>query len=604
MDETWLAELEELLEGDVATDEQTRDAHSRDWSLFRVLPQVVVFPRHAQDIGRLVQWVSEKHDQGHTDLSLTARAGGTGMTGGSLNTSIIVDVQRYMNTLVSVERVEPYEQIGANGRPFAVTGEGTVQPGCWYRDFEAATLEQNLIMPCFPASKTICAVGGMAANNGAGEKTLKYGQNKDFVKCLRAVLADGNEYLIEPLTYSQLVKKMAQNDFEGHLYLHTWQQIQKHYDLIESKRPPTSKNSAGYLIWEVLQAPSIDAFKEGEGYFDLSKLLVGAQGTTGIITEITYKLVELQEYDKLLVIFIQDLKTVPKLVKTLHQFDLETMEVYDDNTAKFAVRFAWDFVRSKGLFGAIRFALSFLPEIWMALTGGVPKLVMLAEFVADSEAQVEQEVRAAHAAVQAVTGVKGVVTGPKRNKREHYQAQRERFNRHHHGFTTRIAKSEADEDKYWQMRRDSFKLLTSHAKGMRTAPFIDDFVIDPQKLDEFLPRLIKLLNQYDLFYTIAGHIGNGNFHIIPLVKIGQQDFAQTVLELSPQVYDLVLQYDGSISAEHNDGIVRTPYLPQMFGPDMMEVFEAIKDRFDPLGLFNPGKKVRGSFDTITRYLEI
>src|SRR5690606_17276225 len=155
---------------------------------------------------------------------------------------------------------------------------------------EKETRAQNLILPCYPASKDICAIGGMVANNGAGERTLKYGQNKDFVKKLRVVLSDGNEYLLEPLTFAQLQETMNQDVFLGKVYRDVYALIKNNWDIIQERKPTTSKNSAGYYIWDVIQAPSIEKFEEGIGFFDPTKLVVGAQGTTGIITEITYKL--------------------------------------------------------------------------------------------------------------------------------------------------------------------------------------------------------------------------------------------------------------------------------------------------------------------------
>jgi len=173
-----------------------------------------------------------------------------------------------------------------------------------------------------------------------------------------------------------------------------------------------------------------------------------------------------------------------------------------------------------------------------------------------------------------------------------------------------IVKGKASQ-KYWDFRHDSFKLLTEHSKksrtagsGTRTAPFIDDIAVNPEHLPQYLPRLVNILNEYqsEFLYTIAGHLGNGNFHIIPLVDMNKPENKAKIVEISDRVYELVLEYSGSITAEHNDGIVRTPYLPQMFGDDMMRVFKRIKDIFDPNNIFNPGKKIGMTKDDITKYL--
>jgi FAD/FMN-containing dehydrogenase len=169
-------------------------------------------------------------------------------------------------------------------------------------------------------------------------------------------------------------------------------------------------------------------------------------------------------------------------------------------------------------------------------------------------------------------------------------------------YQTHMAHSTAKIEKYWKIRRESFNLLRKHVKGKQTAPFIDDIIVDPHKMPEFLPKLQAILDQYKLIYTIAGHAGNGNFHIIPLMDLNNPISGDIILELSKKVYHLVADYGGSITAEHNDGIIRTPFLPYMYKPDIIQYFAKIKQIFDPLDIFNPGKKVGGSFDYIQHHL--
>src|SRR5262249_48119267 len=130
---------------------------------------------------------------------------------------------------------------------------------------------------------------------------------------------------------------------------------------------------------------------------------------------------------------------------------------------------------------------------------------------------------------------------------------------------TKLVLKESDAEKYWIIRRESFNMLRHHVSGMRTAPFIDDFVIKPEELGDFLPQIYAILDKYHMLYTIAGHVGDGNVHIIPLMKLGDKTAPEVIKEVGKQVYDLVLQHKGSITGEHNDGIIRSPYLAQMFG---------------------------------------
>ena len=168
----------------------------------------------------------------------------------------------------------------------------------------------------------------------------------------------------------------------------------------------------------------------------------------------------------------------------------------------------------------------------------------------------------------------------------------------------RIARSGAEAEKYWKIRHESFNLLRKHVKGKRTAPFIDDIIVEPQYLPEFLPKVKALIDEYKLDYAVQGHLGNGNFHIIPLVDPKDPALRGIIDELSHKVYDLVLSYSGSITGEHNDGLVRTPYIEKMFGREMYALFLETKKIFDPLNIFNPGKKVGTSYSDALIHLDL
>ena len=145
--------------------------------------------------------------------------------------------------------------------------------------------------------------------------------------------------------------------------------------------------------------------------------------------------------------------------------------------------------------------------------------------------------------------------------------------------------------------------MRHHIKGKRTAPFIDDFIVRPEYLPEFFPKLDAILKEYpDLVYTIAGHVGDGNFHIIPLMDLRIAENRKIIPELSKKVYKLVLEYGGSITAEHNDGLIRTSFLEDMYGKEICGIFAETKRIFDPHNIFNPRKKVGGDLDFAMRHL--
>jgi FAD/FMN-containing dehydrogenase len=419
-------------------------------------------------------------------------------------------------------------------------------------------------MPSYTASKGINAIGGMVGNNSGGEKSIKYGKTERYVRRQKAVFADGNEYEIKPLTREELAAKMKQKNFEGKVYKELFALIDTNYDAIQAARPAVSKNSAGYYLWNVWDRES--------GIFDLNKLIVGSQGTLVLTTEVELGLVKVPTHSKMVVIFLPHIQKLGDIVDTVMTFEPESFESYDDYSMKLAIKFAFDFFKVLGFWGAIKLGLQFIPDMFMVLTGGVPKLILMAEVTGDDETEVTARAQAIKASVK-------------------------KF-----GYPTKVAKSKAEVDKYWKIRRESFNLLRNHVKGKRTAPFIDDIIVSPHQMPEFLPQLQAIIDEYKLEYTIAGHAGNGNFHIIPLMDLDNPISSDIILELSKRVYKLVVEYNGSITAEHNDGIIRTPFLPYMYKPEIIKLFAEVKGIFDPLNIFNPGKKVGGSFAYITDHL--
>lgn len=531
--------IKEFFKGDVFRDDASLTKYSHDASLFEVRPHAVLFPKDSADIQALVKYVSE-HKASDPSLSITARSAGTCMSGGSLNESLIIDVTKHLNRLVSLTPTE-----------------AVVQPGMYYRDFEVETLKKKAILPCYTASKNLCALGGMVGNNAAGEKTLRYGKMENYVLELKVIFADGREYIVKPLTRAELDQKIAKNDFEAGIYRGVWDLIQQNQAEIAAAKPKVSKNSAGYYLWNVWNPET--------GVFDLTRLIVGSQGTLGIVTEAKLKLVPVKKLSKLFVIFMPNLKGLGDLVNDILKTNPESVESYDDSTMKLAVRFLPEMLRTMKTGSFFKLMFSFLPEAFMMLTGGIPKLILLVEFAGDSEREIDQQMLALQ---------KSVAASPAGAK-----------------LKTRLTRTVGESEKYWTIRRESFNLLRKHVRGRRTAPFVDDVVVRPEFLPEFLPQMRAVLDEYKLVYTIAGHAGNGNFHIIPLMDMKDDRNRKAIMEVSDKIYDLVKKYEGSITAEHNDGIVRTPYLSKMFSPRVLGLFVQVKKIFDPKNIFNPGKKV-------------
>jgi FAD/FMN-containing dehydrogenase len=542
----WKPILIKALRGEVRDDAATIAKASRDASLFTRTPSVVVSPKDAEDLQILVKEVAHLKSC-DTEVSLTARAAGTDMSGGSLTTSIVVSCTEHLNHILEV------------GSDYAVT-----EPGVYYRDFEKATLEKGLILPSYPASRELCAMGGIVSNNSAGERTLEYGQTERYVEEVEVVLSDGSMATFKPTSPEEVEEKKKLRTMEGHLYREMDALLTENAKLIAAHKPKVSKNSAGYALWNIRD--------EKTGATNLAKLICGSQGTLALWTKAKLKLVKPKEHRAMLVIFLKDLEILPEIVKRILPFNPESFESYDKHTFELAVKFLFQMLSQMGWAKAARLGIDFIPEELMVATGGVPEMILMAEFSADTIEAADRRVGEAKLAL------------------------------HDLDVKCKIEKDEKESEKYWIVRRESFSLLRKNMKDLYPVPFIDDFVVPPVCYPEFLPKLTALLDQYKdhMLYTIAGHVGNGNFHLIPLMDLTKEENRKIILELAPKVYELVIKEGGTTTGEHNDGIIRTPYLPMLFGPEMVGLFERTKQIFDPQNIFNPGKKVGGTFADIER----
>lgn len=541
--------LRELgFKGEVDTTTASRDFYSHDASMFELVPEAIAFPKDSEDVRCLVRFVRDQKKTKKTHISLTARSAGTDMSGGAINQSIIMDMTRYFKAIFEVTPTSAH-----------------AQPGVHYRDFEMETLKQGAIMPSYPASRDLCTIGGMVANNSGGEKSLQYGKTEKFVTELKVVFADGNEYTVRPLNREELHRKMAQDNYEGRIYKEIYELIEANYDKIKAAQPKVSKDSTAYHIWNVWDRET--------GVFDLNQLIVGSQGTLGMITDIRFRLVPAPVHSGTLVVFLRHTEHLGDLINKVLEYKPATFEGFDNYTLMLSFKLFFYFHQNLGWWGMMKLGLQLIPDA-LKLFRGIPKMVLLVEFNGETADEVAQKVHAMHQALKSFG----------------HEALFEEDE------TVNKAK------KFWIMRRESFNLLRKKVHDKHTAPFIDDLVVPPEHLSEFLPELRRIIDSYKLLATVAGHMGDGNFHVIPLMKI--EDKLERI-KLAPamrEVNALVLKYGGSLSGEHNDGMSRGPWLHQMYSRDMMHIFKQVKNIFDPDNIFNPDKKTDAHWEFSMNHL--
>jgi len=538
MEDVYL-ELKKLLKGSVSRDRTLRDEMSRDASIYEITPEVVISPKDSMDIKKIVRYVSA-HKTAYPSLAITPRSAGTCMSGGAIGSSLLLDMTTH------------FTKIGKVSNNALQT-----QPGVYMRDIDPYLDAKQLMLGCVPASRAICTIGGMVGNNSGGEQSLRYGNADRSVRSLDVVLADGNEYTLAPLTKKQLDKKMAQKTYEGRLYKQVYELIESHYDVIKNARPKVNKNSMGYNLWSV--------WDRGTGIFDMTQLFSGSQGTLGVVTDISIQTYKKPAHSGLLLAYLTSPKHLGDIIPAVMKHNPATFEGFDDITFGLGVKFFSMFRKQLGTKEWLRQQTRLLPAA-AKFKGHLPNILLMVEFEGESKEEVYQKISKLHDDLK-----------PFKLRMD-------------------IEGDESESAPYWEIRRASLSLLRNRVKDKYASPFIDDMTVQPKYLPEFLPKVRKVIRKYKLPATLAGHFGDGNFHIIPLMDI-ENGADQAKLEpVMRELIPIVLQYKGTMAGEHNDGMVRGPWLPAVFGDEMYQLFKHTKEIFDPTYIFNPHKKTDASWD--------
>lgn len=420
------------------------------------------------------------------------------------------------------------------------------QSGAMHIAVETLAKNAGLLFAPYTSSRDICGIGGMLGNNASGEQSIKYGPTSSNVNEVKVVLSDGNEYTFGPLTRKEVEAKKQLPTFEGEIYRHVTTLLEENKFTIAANHPHTVKNAAGYALWEL--------WDTHEQLFNLGRLFIGAQGTLGIITEAELKLVKTGAHQRMIVTPIADLNSLAEVVKTTLRYGPITCETFDHFTYELAEKYH--------------------PEHAARAHAAKGKhMVILSVFEGDDQHETD------------------VLAGQAKEMLEKL------------GHETLWVDDDATIESFLTIRRKSFKMLLEHpTPHTRAEAFLEDTIVPLENYGAFLGELEGILKEYNMVYTYAGHIGSGSIRLVPLADMEAEGAAEKIMELETKVNDLVISYGGSISVDHNDGIIRTPYLEKQFGPQMVALFADIKRIFDPNNIFNAGKKVGGTYDYAVQHV--
>lgn len=538
--------------GGVSTDKRVLEKYSTDESIFSINPQVVIQPKNQRDI-EIATKVIARETKRFSSLSLTPRAAGTGLSGGSLTDSIVVDVCSYMDHIGEVK-------VKADSITI------TCEPGAMWRDVEKKLKKHSAYLPSYTSSKDICSLGGSIGNNAAGPDSLRYGHCADWVEELDVVLADGNTYTLKPLTHKQFKSLIKEKHEHARIAREIFSLIEKSEKEILKNQPKTQKNSAGYALWHVFST-SVADFKKGKGTFDLTRLISGSQGTIGVITNITMRALPIQQNTTLIAVPIFDLQDAARVVTKALEFNPINVEVFDGLTFDLALKNPDFFKKRLPRLDYYRAMLKMYTTFHVRYGRKTPEFTMLITLDSDTTQK-----NPTYEIIEAISSGNA---------------------------KARVITSQIEAEMLWQIRRASYTLSKFQDQKKRPAAFLEDMTVPPENLAKFFVEIKKLLKEFNVTAAVHGHGGNGHLHFYPLLDFTQKTTPFLVEKMSERFYNIAIKYGGNICGEHNDGIIRTPHLSKMFSKSMLELFKETEHIFDPDDIFNPGKKVNPRFDIKT-----
>ncbi len=518
--------LQEHLLGEVVSSTDARRHFATDGSIFAMAPALVVYPQNENDVRKVARFSWQLAERNRI-IPITARGSGTDVGGAAIGSGISLVFPAHMNRIVELD---------------GKSGQVTVEPGINYGKLQQALMTHGRFLPPAPASLEYSSVGGAVANNASGEKSVKYGDTRSYVKSLRAVLANGEVIETGRLSKREVGKKLGLSTFEGEIYRGIDTLLEEHQKTIDAMRLHVTKNSAGYDLLSV---------KHRDGSIDLTPLLVGSQGTLALITEISLDTEAHNPETTLLMAGFDDIISAAGALNDLRKLDElpSAMEMIDRHLIE-QVRLHHPNVL-KGI-----------------LEQPYPKIMLLVEF--DNNERLRK---------------KGV-------------RQAQKIFDKHQSATLEMENDPEKQHELWKIRHLSGLQAIRNDGNARAVPIIDDGAVPPEKFIEYLNGIYEILKKNRVEAAVWGHAGDANLHMQPHLDISQVGDRQKAFKLLDEYNRLVIGLGGTTSAAYGDGRLRAPYLPQLYGNEAYALLQKVKHIFDPYDMLNPGVKIDVTLDDI------
>ncbi|HEV3163858.1 MAG TPA: FAD-linked oxidase C-terminal domain-containing protein [Isosphaeraceae bacterium] len=512
------AALTDSFTGEVRFDRISRALYSTDASVYQIVPCGVLVPRTEADVVATVQACARFR------VPITARGGGTSQAGQSIGPGVVLDFSKYLNEVLEIHAEQRWVR---------------VQPGCVLDDLNAALRPHGLLFAPDVSTSNRATIGGMVANNSSGARSVLYGKTIDHVQELKVVLADGSTVRLGPLDDAGVEAKCRQSDAEGACYRTVRHLAAEHADEIERRYPRILRRVGGY---------NLERFRPvGQGGaepFNLAHLLVGSEGTLGIVVEARLGLVPLPRAKAVLVIQFTDLLDAlaatpvilahrPAAVEVMDQYVLDSTKLNAD-----AARLR-DFLH------------------------GDPAAILIVELYGDRPEDLPPRLEA----IEAELRHKGC-------------------GNHFHQATDAIAQA-----RIWKLRKMALGLSMAQKGDAKAISFVEDTAVAPEHLRDYIAEFLEIVARHGTQAGVYAHASVGCLHVRPVINLKTEEGVRRFEAIAEEVSNLVLKYGGALSGEHGDGLVRSPFQEKMYGSVLYQAFRELKRTFDPLGLMNPGKVV-------------
>ncbi len=510
------------LKGDVWFDRFARGRYATDASHYQMMPVGVVAPRTMAEAERALALAREE------GVSVLARGGGTSQAGQTVNNSLVIDCSKYLDRMLTLD-----------------VGERrcSVEPGIVLDDLNRRLKPYGLWFPVDVSTASRATIGGMAANNSCGGRSLRYGTMRDNVLSIDAVLADGSKGHFGPVAagLSSLPAGSALRPLAGDLINIGLREA----DEIAARFPKVQRRVGGY---------NLDAFAPNAPAHNLAHILVGSEGTLAFSTRIDLKLSPVLGARAVGACHFGSFHEAMEAAQHLVKLEPIAVELIDRTMLELAHDIAL-----------------FRPTL-KAFVRGEPEAILLVEFGADDHAENLRRLKQLGALMGDLgfawdlSGVKwgGVVEV----------------------LDPRLQAAIAD------VRTSGLNIMMSMKEEGKPVSFVEDCAVPLAHLAAYTERLTEIFARHGTRGTWYAHASVGCLHVRPVLNLRQDKDVAAMRAIAEEAFAMVRDYKGSHSGEHGDGIVRSEFHETMFGPRLVRAFEEVKDRFDPKGLFNPGKIVR------------